>query len=306
VENKEEFIPAANQKNMPVSVIIPTYNRQEWLAEAVRSALDQTVAPDEVIVVDDGSTDSTAQLVARLAREAAVPVRYLYQDNRGAAAARNSGIRAARFDTVCFLDSDDRFATDKIASQYPRLLSSGHLISHTCESWLRRGQPLAQKIKHRPPDGDVFAASLSLCVVGMSTVMARRELFARYGLFDETLPCCEDYDLWLRVGCRERFLLVDTPLTLKNGGRPDQLSVIHRQGMDRYRIRSLASLLESGILTKEQAELALRELQRKCAIYGRGCIKHGKEEEGRSVLQLPEGIRRKLASATGSARAGRT
>ncbi|MHB8809456.1 MAG: glycosyltransferase family 2 protein, partial [Desulfobulbaceae bacterium] len=251
---------------MRISVIIPTCNRAELLAECVHSVLTQTLPPSEVLIVDDGSTDHTAQVVAQLAREAAVVLNYIQQDNRGAAAARNTGIRAARGDVLCFLDSDDRFVPEKIACQLALLRASPCLISHTRELWFRRGQPLSQKKKHRPPQGDIFRASLAMCVVGMSTVMARRELFARYGLFDETLPCCEDYDFWLRVGSRERFLLVDRPLTVKNGGRPDQLSVRYRMGMDRYRIRSLVNLLETGALAADQAELAIRELERKCSI----------------------------------------
>lgn len=276
---------------MLISVIIPTYNRAGWLAECVSSVAAQTLPPSEILIVDDGSTDHTPQVVAQLARESALPLRFIHQDNRGAAAARNTGIRAARGAVLCFLDSDDRFVPEKIASQLARLRASPCLLSHTSESWLRRGRPLPQKKKHQPPHGDIFRASLAMCVVGMSTVMARREVFARYGLFDETLPCCEDYEFWLRVGSRERFLLVDQPLTVKNGGRPDQLSVRYRMGMDRYRIRSLVKLLEGGWLSAEQSLLAVRELERKCEIYGRGCIKHGRGEEGEMYLRLPDRFR---------------
>lgn len=272
---------------MQISVIIPTYNRAGWLAEAVRSVLCQTLPPAEVLIVDDGSTDRTRSLVEELAGESSLPLTYIHQDNRGAAAARNTGIRAARGDTLCFLDSDDRFVPEKIALQYASLQSSGCRISHTRELWFRRGRPLNQKKIHQPPQGEIFRASLAMCVVGMSTVMVRRELFACYGYFDETLPCCEDYDFWLRAGSRERFFLVDLPLTVKNGGRSDQLSVRYRMGMDKYRIHSLVKLLAGGGLSGEPALLALRELERKCAIYGRGCIKHGREEEGQAYLRLP-------------------
>ena len=123
-------------------------------------------------------------------------------------------------------------------------------------------------------------------MIGMSTVMARRELFARYGLFDETLPCCEDYDLWLRVGCKEPFLLVPEPLTCKEGGRPDQLSVLHRLGMDTFRIRSLCNLLDGGRLDSGQRHEAVAELVRKCAIYSQGCRKHGRPEAGERYQAL--------------------
>ncbi|WP_028317902.1 glycosyltransferase family A protein [Desulfobulbus elongatus] len=272
---------------MVISVIIPSHNRAALLERAIGSVLAQRRACDELIVVDDGSTDGTAALVERLAAGAAVPIRLVQQPNRGAAAARNTGIRLARGRLLAFLDSDDWWLPGKLAVQAAALAARPErLIAHTREIWFRRGQRVNQKKKHDPPDGDVFAASLAMCVVGMSTVMARRELFDRYGLFDESLPCCEDYDLWLRVGCREPFLLVPEPLTGKDGGRADQLSAIHRQGMDVFRIRSLCTLLDAGVLHPAQRRAAVAELARKCRIYGQGCGKHGRPEEGERYRAL--------------------
>jgi glycosyltransferase involved in cell wall biosynthesis len=270
-----------------ISVIIPTYNRAAYLERAIGSVLAQRLACDELVVVDDGSTDGTAELVERLAAGSVVPIRLWRQENLGAAAARNLGIGRARGELLAFLDSDDWWLPNKLARQTAAMADRPDiLISHTREIWFRRGQRVNQKKKHDPPHGDVFAASVGMCVVGMSTVMARRELFDRYGLFDEALPCCEDYDLWLRVGCRESFLLVPEPLTGKDGGRADQLSVIHRMGMDIFRIRSLCRLLDSGVLHPEQQRVAAAELARKCRIYGQGCIKHGRIEEGTRYLAL--------------------
>lgn len=272
-----------------ISVIIPTYNRALYLERAIGSVLAQRLACDELTVVDDGSTDGTPELVERLAAGSVVPIRLCRQENQGAAAARNLGIRRARGELLAFLDSDDWWLPNKLAKQAAAMAARPDvLISHTREIWFRRGQRVNQKKKHDPPQGDVFAASVGMCVVGMSTVMVRRELFDRYGLFDEALPCCEDYDLWLRVGCREPFLLVPEALTGKDGGRADQLSVIHRMGMDIFRIRSLCRLLDSGVLHPEQHRVATAELARKCRIYGQGCIKHGRLEEGARYLALAE------------------
>ena len=270
-----------------ISVIIPTYNRALYLERAIGSVLAQRLACDELVVVDDGSTDGTTALVERLAAGSAVPIRLCRQQNLGAAAARNFGITRARGELLAFLDSDDWWLPNKLALQAAAMAARPDvLISHTREIWFRRGQRVNQKKKHDPPHGDVFTASVGMCVVGMSTVMARRELFDRYGLFDEALPCCEDYDLWLRVGCREPFLLAPETLTGKDGGRADQLSVIHRMGMDIFRIRSLCRLLDSGVLHPEQRRVATVELARKCRIYGQGCIKHGRIEEGTRYLAL--------------------
>lgn len=272
-----------------LSVILPTYNRAAYLERSIGSVLAQHCPCDELIVVDDGSTDATVFLVERIAADSPVPIRLLRQANQGAAAARNTGIRAAKGELLAFLDSDDWWLPTKLGIQaaameaYPRLL-----VAHTREIWFRRGQRVNQKKKHDPPDGDIFLPSLAMCVVGMSTVMVRGELFARFGLFDETLPCCEDYDLWLRVGAHEPFLLVPEPLTGKDGGRDDQLSVQYRMGMDVYRIRSLCHLIDAGCLNPAQHRAAVAELVRKCGIYGRGCCKHGRPEEGRRYLRLAE------------------
>ena len=275
-----------------VSVIVPTYNRAKYINRAMDSVLGQTRPPDELIIVDDGSTDNTSEILEQTALRAAFPVQVLRQENRGAAAARNVGIAHATGDILCFLDSDDWWDKRKIELQLETMHGNpDSIISHTREVWFRNGVRVNQKKKHAPPDGHIFADCLRMCVVGMSTVMVKKELFIKYGLFNEELPCCEDYDLWLRVAREQPFLLVNHALTLKEGGRDDQLSVIYRLGMDRYRIRSLCDLLESGVLTDKKFLQTLSELERKCRIYGQGCIKHGREVEGRTFLVLPDKYR---------------
>ena len=268
-----------------ISVFIPTYNRVERLGKAIDSVLNQSHQDFELIIVDDGSDDNTAEVIAGYSSG----IIYLRQDNSGPAASRNRGIEKARYDLLAFLDSDDWYAENKLEAQMEAMQQNpSFLISHTQETWYRNGTILNQKVKHRKNSGDIFKQSLELCAVGMSTVMVRRETFERYGLFDEDLPCCEDYDLWLRVSAEQEFLLVEEPLTLKDGGRADQVSTIYRVGMDKFRIRAIMKILASGRLTEEQTGIALRELEYKCRIYGTGCIKHGKVEEGKYYLNLPE------------------
>jgi len=266
-----------------VSVIIPTFNRCFLLKKAIESVLAQTYRHFELIVVDDGSTDQTAELLA-----AYDEVIYLRQENSGPAAARNRGVRAAAFDLIAFLDSDDCFDKRKLEIQVAAMRDNpACLISHTDELWFRHGQVLNQKNRHQRAGGFIFAECLPLCAVGMSTVMLRRRLFDAVGFFDEDFPCCEDYDLWLRVAANHAFLLIDRPLTIKDGGRPDQVSYQHRVGMDQFRIRALGKQLAAGTLTARQTELARAELARKCRIYGNGCLKHGRSAEGRYYLELP-------------------
>lgn len=270
-----------------ISVIIPTFNRALLLRRALASVLAQTRPCAEVIVVDDGSTDETGDVVTAFAGTAPGVIRLLRQENQGAAAARNRGIEAAGGDLLAFLDSDDWWQPNKLELQTQAMAAHPkYLIAHTRELWFRSGKRVNQKKKHDPPHGDIFFRSLDMCVVGMSTVMARRALFDRYGLFDPLLPCCEDYDLWLRVGCREPFFLIPEALTNKDGGRADQLSAIYRMGMDVFRIQSLLSLLAKGELTARQQQETLAELSRKCRIYGQGCLKHGRPEEGQRYLDM--------------------
>lgn len=265
-----------------VSVIIPTFNRAPFLKKAIQSVLSQTLQDFELIVVDDGSEDNTASMVLNLAPE----IRYIRQQNRGPSAARNSGIRQAKGDLLAFLDSDDWWDNDKLAVQLLAMEEApDFLVSHTQEVWYKNGRLLNQKDRHRKSDGYIFERCLELCVVSMSTAMVRKGLFDAVGLFDETLPCCEDYDFWLRVSAKYPFLLVDRPLTFKDGGRPDQSSFIYGTGIDGFRIKAIQKILESD-LSEGQRNVALRELRRKCRIYGNGCLKHGKFSEGAHYLEI--------------------
>lgn len=281
----------------PVSVIVPTYNRREMLMRALRSVFLQSVACLEILVVDDASTDGSREYVENnIDLEWRGRLRWLNMlSNRGPAAARNLGIAHSQGEMIAFLDSDDHWHPRKIERQAELMAGNPQYhISHTRETWLRRGERLNQKKKHLPRHGDIFSHCLELCAVGMSTVMAKRKLFDIVGYFDEDMRCCEDYAFWLRVSCRFPFLLVDEPLTVKEGGRPDQISTRYRQGMDRLRVEALDRLVRSGVLSAGQRREAIREMERKCAIYGKGCLKHGRTEEGMRFLALAETTRRQL------------
>jgi len=190
---------------------------------------------------------------------------------------------------LAFLDSDDHWHRDKLAIQLQAMCdASGYKLSHTREKWYRRGLHLNQKLIHQPPHGAIFEHCLRMCCVGMSTVIVTKELFKLFGYFDESLRCCEDYDFWLRVAVREKFLLVDKQLTIKEGGRPDQVSSIYRVGMDKFRIRALVKLIEADKLSRHQYLAVCQTLIEKCLVYGKGCLKHGRSEEGNFYLRLAQ------------------
>lgn len=267
-----------------VSVIIPTYNRVAFVLEAVDSVLKQTLQDFELIVIDDGSTDGTAEALKRFEDR----LFYRYQDNQGVSGARNLGLQMARGKWIAFLDSDDLWLPEKLETQV-RFFSEnpGAVICQTEEIWIRKGRRVNPQKKHQKFSGDIFAPSLLLCLVSPSAVMIQRNLFDQLGYFDVTLPACEDYDLWLRISSQFHVYLIDQPLTIKRGGHPDQLSRTI-PALDRFRIQALVKLLDSGRLTAQQYEQAFKELQTKCRIYGQGCLKRGKEGEGNYTLDLPE------------------
>ena len=265
-----------------VSVIIPTHNRSWILKEAVDSVLDQKNCAFELIVVDDGSTDDTPELL-RSYGDRLIAVR---QNNRGVSAARNAGIRRASGSLIAFLDSDDCWLPGKLQAQAAFFEGRPDaLICQTQEAWIRNGVRVNPKNRHRKRSGMIFEPSLHLCLVSPSAVMMRRTLFDTVGVFDETLPACEDYDLWLRVSCRFPVFLVDAPLVVKRGGHPDQLS--RAPGLDRFRIAALVKCLENEPLTLRQRDAAIRVLADKCRIYGEGCLKRGRREEAPYYLEIP-------------------
>jgi glycosyltransferase involved in cell wall biosynthesis len=266
-----------------VSVVIPTYNRRECLREAVESVLNQTSPPGEVIVVDDGSEDDTASLVMGWG----VRVRYLRTARRGVSAARNAGVEMCRGQWIAFLDSDDLWLPDKLRIQMEFLGEHPEYpICQTEEMWIRHGRRVNAKKYHEKPDGHCFERLLERCLVSPSAVVLNRSLLDEVGGFDEEMPACEDYDLWLRIGCRYPFGLVRDPLVVKRGGHGDQLSR-STPSLDRWRIWSLEKILRSDQLTATQARMALSVLRKKCRIYAGGCIKRGRHEEAQLFASLP-------------------
>lgn len=274
-----------------VSVIIPTFNRATKVVRAISSAVNQTCSELEIIVVDDGSTDGTKKLVAQFLDR----INYItHSGNLGVSPARNTGIRHSTAPFIAFLDSDDYWMPEKLEIQLNYFETHAQAqVCQTEEIWIKRGKRVNPRKKHLKPSGDIFEPSLKLCLVSPSAVMLRRSLLEEVGLFDEGLPVCEDYDLWLRIACRYPVYLIKQPLIIKEGGHPDQLSSRYR-GMDRFRIRALVKLIDSGILNERQFDAAIKELSIKCTIYGNGCVKRGRQEEGEYYLNLPEKLKKEI------------
>ena len=309
-----------------VSVVIPTHNRAHTLKRALDSVLAQRGVSFEVIVVDDGSTDETRELIASsphlLPREGA-KVKYFYQPNRGPAAARNLGIVRTSAQFIAFLDSDDEWLPGKLAAQLQFFEENpDYLICQTEEIWIRNGKRVNPMKKHKKFGGWIFEKCLPLCIVSPSAVMMRREFFDRIGLFDESFPACEDYELWLRASAQIPIGLIEKPFLIKYGGHlpaarlppacrpPAGRAGTGRDGqgqagadqrsqqfpvMDEFRIRALHKLIESGVLSPTQWEAVFNELRHKCQIVSRGAQKRGKTGEAQYYSNLVAALRNSSA-----------
>jgi GT2 family glycosyltransferase len=258
------------------SVVIPTYNRRAMVTEAVASVLAQDAPAFEVIVVDDGSTDATAEALNVAFAER---IRVVRTENRGVAAARNTGVAASSGQLLAFLDSDDLWLPGKLATQVEFFEQCPEAqICQTEELWVRKGRRVNPKQRHRKPVGDIFAASLDLCLVSPSSVMLRRCAFDEAGGFDESLAACEDYDLWLRLAGRTAVWLIATPYVIKRGGHADQLSK-RFWGMDRFRVASLARLLGEDAVPRAHRHAAVGVLRQRCGVLAKGAERRGRAEE---------------------------
>lgn len=248
-------------------MIIPVYDRTLQLKAAVDSVLAQTFKDFEIFVIDDGSTVDIRSFVVTDPR-----VKIVRQKNRGVSAARNAGIKLAKGKYITLLDSDDTWLPEKLAKQvkymeqHPELL-----ISQTEDIWIRNDQRVNPHNKHQKKAGDIFVNSLELCLISPSAVIMRKELFDKVGLFDETLPACEDYDLWLRVTSRYPVGLLPEQLIIRYAGHSDQLSVRY-WGMDRFRVKSLRKILNMNI-SREQIIAVKKVLFSKLCILTAGAAK---------------------------------
>ncbi len=234
-----------------VSVIIPTYNRKDFVQEAIDSVLAQTYEDYEIIVVDDGSTDGTVDVLqARYDNR----IRLLWQENRGESAARNRGIGISSGCYVALLDSDDRWLPQKLERQIA-VMDGDQTVGMTfSQAWLT--DEYAKPIGHAPlgnslQEGEVTFQSLleeNIVAAGGSTAMISRDVLYRIGGFDESIRYGEDWDLWLRISAKYKVSLVAEPLALIRQHRTTQSYFPSPQTIELV-LRDHLALLEKALNT---------------------------------------------------------
>ncbi len=277
--------------NACFSVIIPTCNRIEVLPRAVKSVLEQKFRDFELIIVDDSSTDTTKEWLNQVS-DPRVKTIFLAQ-NSGVSHARNKGIQNSSAPYIAFLDSDDAWLDTKLQKQRDILLQHNALVCHTEEIWIRNGVRVNQCNHHKKQGGCIFSQSLKLCAMSPSSIVIHRSVLDSVGLFDESLPACEDYDLWLRITARYEVSFIAEPQILKYGGHSDQLSRTV-EALDRYRIKSLVNLYQNFRLSNTQNSEVREEVLRRIKIYKPGCVKRGRIAEAEELDKISGELQRIL------------
>ena len=266
---------------MKISVIIPTFDRLDLLKRAIDSVLNQSIKPYDIIVVDDGSTDGTSDMIQQKYRS----IKLIQQKNSGVSAARNNGIKNAQGNWIALLDSDDEWKENKLEEQINKLIDNPKFnFCHTNEIWIRNGIRINQKKRHKKYGGFIFDKCLDICRISPSSVLFNKNILNHVGWFDDKLPVCEDYDLWLRITADYEILFIDKPLIVKYGGHNDQLSN-SVEAIERFRIKALQSLLENSDLSKNNRIHAIEMIIKKLNIYLKGLVKRKKNDEAKKVAE---------------------
>ncbi len=274
------------EEKVKVSVVIPVYSREHTIKRAIDSVLAQSYPADEVIVVDDDSTDRTLTMLRSYGKRISV---LSLSKNAGPSRARNEGVKYSRNKWIAFLDSDDEWENDKLEKQAQYLRKFPFFeIMQSDEKWIRNGVRVNQCKHHKKPAGWIFDQSLERCMISPSSVLVKRSMLERYGKFDEDLPVCEDYDLWLKITRNHPVGFDQSMSVIKYGGHEDQLSRKY-PAMDGFRVRSLYRLLRNEHL-KEFRKKIVTVLEKKLKILIKGYEKRNKKEEAQECRDILDAI----------------
>ncbi len=269
-----------------ITVILPVYNREQTIRRALDSILFQSCPPEEIIVVDDCSTDGTGKILQSYGNNiTTIPL----SENMGPAHARNEGVKQAKTDWIAFMDSDDCWEKKKLEDQIQFITKYPfYQIIQSEEKWIRKGVRVNPHKHHKKPEGWVFDLSLERCLVSPSAVLLKKSLFNTFGGFDEGLPVCEDYDLWLKISRFHPVGLEPGLNVIKHGGHKDQLSYRY-PAMDRFRVKALAGILKNESNPDFNRQIT-KVLKRKLHILIDGYTKRDRIQDAETCREMLESL----------------
>ncbi|HON56754.1 MAG TPA: glycosyltransferase family A protein [bacterium] len=296
-----------------VDVIITTCNRPQFISEAIETVINQTYNFLKIIVVDDGSISASDNCTAikknfqkkyiflqanrlfsadetnKILKNKIIYFYYIYQKNSGISQARNTGIKLSKSEYIAFLDDDNLWHKNKIAKQMEILKNTRYKVCYTNEKWLKNGRHLNQCKKHKKYSGDIFAYTLPLCIISASSILLKKSVINKIGIFDSNFIVCEDYEYWLRLTFNYAVYFIDEQLIIKRGGHNCQLSKRYF-AMDRFRLAALLKFLNMhwNLLTDELKKIIVAELQKKSKILYMGYLKRGKINESEIYRKICE------------------
>jgi glycosyltransferase involved in cell wall biosynthesis len=259
-----------------VSVIIPTYNRAHYIQKALDSVMAQTYQDFEVIVIDDGSTDNTREVVKQYGEK----VRYFYQENTGIPGARNAGIRNSAGDYIAFLDSDDYWVKEKLERQMA--LFSEHpeygMVASCCASIEQDG---SFREKNRPgKSGWILEDIFQKNFIRTSSAIVKRECLEKIGLFDEELQQCQEYDLWMHIAVYYPIGFINESLSVYVDN-PHGISTESLTG----RLFRLKALEKEYLRKRIPEKMYKKRIAAMCLHIGRHYVKKGENQKGETYLK---------------------
>ena len=271
-----------------VDIILPVYNRLHPLDRAIASVFHQTRLHFILWVIDDGSSMDLSPVLQKWVPQFPKGQMQILKNNKnnGVSQARNKGILQGRGRWIAFLDSDDEWLNSKLQKQMKHAENHPeHKLIHTNEIWIRRGLRTNQKKIHKKKGGRIFSHNLPMCRISPSSCLIEREFLLKAGLFNESFPVCEDYELWLRLCLKTEVGFIEEPLVIKYGGHPDQLSRKYK-AMDEWRVRAMSQHLNNPELQPFEKDMLVSELKKKCEILLKGYKKHKNFKNQEEILKI--------------------
>jgi len=266
-----------------VSVIMPAYNTEQYIGDSIQSVLDQTYTNWELLVVDDGSTDKTAEIVGAFT-DTDSRVKYFFQPNGGQSKARNIGIQKARGSLLAFLDSDDLWLPEKLQLQLQAVVATNVDVVYSngfviYEPGAAPGQMEFPIVAGMVEGRKMFDLLLLLNFIPVQSVVLRREVFDKAGPFDESL-LCEDYDLWLKIAASGASFYGMSEKLIKYRRHPT--ATTHESSkLLQPMLRVVAQHIDAGTLDDRKKRARVRRLYRDLIA---ALIEEGKLPEAREML----------------------